>query len=974
MKKITINESNRNTVIATPAGAWDDTTVQFAVAFGVKDMNMFTQTESFKSFKDIVVGLARQDPQPSANKNNLTGFVTCEFNSSGVKRNDANVISRNWVMLDFDYAGTAEFEEIHDRLKDFVYVAWTTFSHVIKGNRFRVALPFATPVAAADWKQVSASIDAFNELNFQDHLRVDPTSLSMSQVGFGPCINSDAGRVELYFNDSENTRLFDPVADTPNVVVPVIVYDKSENISMETAQMQAVIAMLKTHSELNYSLGYNERLNWACAIRGAGGSEWDFVEFDNFVRKPDATTPGTTLWKASASKSDCHAGLILSTLTVGEKIACGLITKKLVSASNVKSVEVVKSPVTQIDLPAGQYLSNVADQINFTDYSRSAIIGGTGIGKSNYVARCVKGPRIIACPTQSLVDQFAASYGATPVHGGVDYRQTVKGREFIAVTYASLVNLTEAIGKEIYDYTLFLDEEHGFSTNSSRDFQYQQLKSVVDILPRFKRVVHLTATPVTNTHPALAVEHTWTIKNPGKARFKLREYTCENVCDAVIDMTNKWFKDGCQVPIYLNNTQEDGQYGKFRDGIEELTGTIVAGINSKMKDSDVFRKVVIDGDASDNPITINTSVVTAGVSITKHLPHVNIPVVGSVSSEDLIQMSNRYRNAETIEVVIFKKNEFDEVSAIDPAQAYAALIKEVNNRNAHIAAEYEQGLSVAMDTARETIDPNRPIRFDMYGIAHIDHLLFSNRMYELRKIQANKSSVVRREQLESLLSLVGVTWEFEPVREYGSVEVDQEVRDAQAAGREKAKDRRKVAEDKVYDQVSECDAQENIDCVDASVRGDLVLTQTEVKVRTIIKNVAEALKIGGFDKLAPVVEYIRVNNINTVARSQVLLSKTDNLDVLNGSTAIGVVYKKIVGAFEIGKFYSNAQIRSILWTTAGRELSILSCTNVNDAGVARLMNSLFDMTKGTKKTNGKVDGGWLIDSYADYPSLEPATA
>lgn len=967
MNKITINTTNRNTAITAPAGAWDDITVKFAVANGVRDMNMFNESLTLQAFKNIVVEMALQEPQHNDKKLELPGFVTCEFITDCARRNDGNVKARTWVMLDFDYAGTAEFSEIHDRLKSFVYVAWTTFSHVIKGNRYRVAIPFANPVAAADWKRVSARIDSFNELNFQDHLRVDPTSLTMSQVGFGPCINSDAGRVELYFNDGADTRLFDPVTDTPDAVAPVVVYDRTENISMETAQMQAVIAMLKTHSELNSSLGYNERLNWACAIRGAGGSEWDFVEFDNFVRKPDATTPSTTLWKASASKSDCHAGLIMSTLTVGEKIACGLTTKKLVSASNVKSVEVVKSPVTVVDLPAGQYLSNVADQINFTDYSRSAIIGGTGIGKSNYVARCVKGRRIIACPTQSLVDQFAAAYGATPFHGQVEDRQAVKNSEFIAVTYASLVNLTETIGKEIYEYVLFLDEAHVFATNSSRDYQYSQLKSVVDILPRFKCVVQLTATPVANTHSALGVLHTVTINSAANITTTFREYTCENVGDAVINETRRWYNVGCQVPIYLNNTQDDGQFGRIRDGIEELTGSLAAGINSKMKDSPLFRKIVIDGDASNNPITICTSVVTAGVSITKHLPHVKIIVVGWWSSEEIIQMANRFRNAETIEVIVLKKVEHDEVAAIDQAQAYSALTKEVNNRNAHVAAEYEQGLSVAMDTARETIDPNRPIRFDMYGIAHVDDLLFSNRMCELRKIQANKSSVVRREQLESLLALVGVSWTFEPISEYGTVVVDQEVRDAQDAGREKAKDRRKVAEDKVYDQVSECDAQENIDIVDASVRGDMVLTQAEVKVRTIIKNVAEALKVCGFDNLAPVVEYIRENKITTVSRSEVLLAKTDNLDVLNGSTAMGVVYKKIVGAFSVGRFYSNAQIRSILWTTAGRELSILSCTNVNDTGVARLMNSLFDMTKQTKKVNGEVEHGWMIESLADYP-------
>ena len=73
-----------------------------------------------------------------------------EFRDGGM-RVDADVVRVHFLMLDFDGLTDAVAEHVFALASRYAHFAYTSWSHVEKPNRFRIAFPLTRPVDVSEW-------------------------------------------------------------------------------------------------------------------------------------------------------------------------------------------------------------------------------------------------------------------------------------------------------------------------------------------------------------------------------------------------------------------------------------------------------------------------------------------------------------------------------------------------------------------------------------------------------------------------------------------------------------------------------------------------------------------------------------------------------------------------------------------------------------------------------------------------------
>jgi hypothetical protein len=959
---------NKNTVTKTssiktaPVGVHDTARVDFTIVKDTYDTNPINVNGSILEFKELLLQTAAEvKPNTAAGKASILGLIPCTYVEGANSKRRELITSRNMLVLDFDDMGTTPFSSIHQVLKNTVYFAWTTFSHVIKGNRFRVAIPFSKYVQANDWNQISANITAYNNRVFTGNLVVDPSCVTIGQIGYLPAINEAVGSTEFYFNDQTGTELFDPYS-LPTVVLaqPTLT---NETFTASTEQMAEIIAELKTVDAICNNQSRQDRMNWAGAVRAAGGSYSDFADLDQHIRLFDTKTTSAHCWKEAKSE---HTGLIKKHLTRASRVKFGLVQPRIASVVNAN---IKPTNTTTIQLATGQKLADVCSLLNVTDFARSRIVSGTGTGKSYLVANSFKQKRIIVVPTKALADQFASDYNAVAYHGDTKRTAEVKTANFIAVTYASLPDLELAIGRDIFNYILFLDEVHTVVANYS--YQEVQLRRFANRLSKYKTVVQLTATTVTNTHPDFSVDHVFEV-HANSINTCYTELFTDNTTNSAINLTNDLESRGFQVAVYLNDTRDEGQLGKLSTALttEELR---VGILNSKTRGSDDFVKIVNEGDASDCPVTICTSVISEGVSITKHREHVAIIAMGFWTPEQLVQMSNRYRRAKSIHVYDIKRNrELVEVQAVDvefERKRVEGFVKQLTNMLAIARdSEYEANPHSVMllQYLLKFDDPNTPVCIDAAGNPYIDELKFSNMIYNRVAGRAAMNSEFMRDHLTMLLDQVGAVWTFNPPVYDTNTEICAEVRAAMDVGHINAVAVRKQNEQQVLDIIATENANENWYKLDDAEKGQYVMNKTEEKMRRIVNVVADVTGVDAHDNLSKVVEYVRQHSVT----SQQATRYENIMKVNKAIETAGELHKEynnMLNNFKIGEWYSTEQVETIMQDCWARYKHVFAGSTKKRT---MYLNTVFDTESKKKSINGVKIDGYVILSRAMLPQLK----
>lgn len=293
-----------------------------------------------------------------------------------------------------------------------------------------------------------------------------------------------------------------------------------------------------------------------------------------------------------------------------------------------------------------KYLTEIADKL--TIVGNTLIVAPTGSGKTTWVKSLSSMKRILVVPTTPMVRQVAADAGAVMFYGKTKDAQPTD--MFIVTTYASLTNLANKLGESFKEFTLFLDEFHKFTSDSSTTYQYNQLRAALDVTRNLPWIA-LTATPLHNYSSLLQPKTTHVVKrrtNPIKNITTITTDVDTKNEEVVVEKVTESKKAGRKALIFVNNTKDTGAYGIITAGLQ-ARGITFASINSTQADTEDFADVTVDGDMSKSDCIIATSILKEGVSITKGFGDiVDIFIVGSWHAMEIEQFSNRTRGAKVI--------------------------------------------------------------------------------------------------------------------------------------------------------------------------------------------------------------------------------------------------------------------------------------------------------------------------------------
>lgn len=428
-------------------------------------------------------------------------------------------------------------------------------------------------------------------------------------------------------------------------------------------------------------------------------------------------------------------------------------TAKIFYKESIKATDLQTAlkPSLSIVLKSNEYLSDVLTSANVLE--NCIIDAGTGIGKTEFALNW-NGKRIICVPTRKLakrVFQRAIKKGidAELFYGGasVESQET----ECFITTYASLPQLYPVFYHN--GFTLFIDEIHNATTAASPSFMLKELRSVIDSMPYFLRVIGLTGTPVYNFHtslklPIIQVKRDITAAMPYKVvRCKTRTATAAKMVKQSIERE--------RTPIvFLNN--KGGKLSALLVAIKENTGLTdeqILIVNADQSGEVDFETLVTEGVISDNiKMIVTTSVFKEGNDI-YNKGGFDLIIMSNLIASDKRQFRGRFRNTDDVTFTILKTEKKDEKEenphfhAVKRSFSLRHFANIAANEVNDLPTQYSRELHLKTAANIQSL----PVYLDSEGVCRICELHLSN--------------IVASEQ--TLIEAANDTFEAEQMAAYG---------------------------------------------------------------------------------------------------------------------------------------------------------------------------------------------------------------
>lgn len=224
--------------------------------------------------------LSKDDPaQKSLRGHEKNGPYFCVANFKPGGRRDDDYVESVWaVVLDFDTGRTTE-SHFRERLKEWFFTAYTSYSHRPNDERWRVVIPYAKPVSTEQHKLV---FDYFNTLFDGD---LDKRGRVPSQAWYTPACPADAeGDFKSFTNEG-------PLFDTESVRAAKNPEAKTDQGRSVTTSHAAAVDVSRLTSALE-AVPSDDRDTWikvGLALKDALG---------------EAGLPVWQKWSATSSKFD----------------------------------------------------------------------------------------------------------------------------------------------------------------------------------------------------------------------------------------------------------------------------------------------------------------------------------------------------------------------------------------------------------------------------------------------------------------------------------------------------------------------------------------------------------------------------------------------------------------------------------------------------------------------------------------------
>ena len=405
----------------------------------------------------------------------------CTYVEGSTSKAEDYCEDRHLLALDFDENPKIDF--LLSKFEETVHFAYTTHSHGTEGehffNRMRVIIPLAIPIYKQDWiswgkatiKNWLHSIGCVDSGPFE----CDPPCLTFAQQGKLPAINPEIGRCDLWFNDGNNTSIFD-IYELDRIVLPPdeVVIEKHSHTFIDL-DFDMIVGYLAVKPYLQ-NTSHLHRKNWAAAFQAIGASQHHFEQFDRYIKKSDTNTTTNQVWKDASKYANKHAGIIFNTLTYVEKIQCGFNNEFIeeLSALDNKST----AGISRV-LAKDEYLC-------LEDYGTSKVVlmcAEMNSGKNHIWVQFAEsgGKVIVMTPLLNIVNQ--QNSGTCDVH--YVYDKAKKLLEDIKLDIISKETIKETV--------LVIDEAHNFLTASG--YRQKALSDVEELFQcDWKQIIFQSAT------------------------------------------------------------------------------------------------------------------------------------------------------------------------------------------------------------------------------------------------------------------------------------------------------------------------------------------------------------------------------------------------------------------------------------------------------------------------------------------------
>ncbi|MCK4165384.1 hypothetical protein HFK89_23780 [Ralstonia pseudosolanacearum] len=113
------------------------------------------------------------------------GKALKRFSTTHTRRIQSNLVELSMLVLDFD--GKLPISEAQSKFAEYEHVGYTSLNHRVDGqDRFRIGIPFATPMPVADFLRLSSAIAHW--LETVRAVGVDDSTLKIGQVFILPAV------------------------------------------------------------------------------------------------------------------------------------------------------------------------------------------------------------------------------------------------------------------------------------------------------------------------------------------------------------------------------------------------------------------------------------------------------------------------------------------------------------------------------------------------------------------------------------------------------------------------------------------------------------------------------------------------------------------------------------------------------------------------------------------------------------------
>lgn len=643
MKRFRLTE---NFNLNVPDGDFDSHTTAWTFFNGAYDSIPKPQQSTFLDIKEEILGRGSQ--VYDGEKLSLPAYCPAVFRNGLTRKFDDGVLGRSSIALDFD--DNPDIDVIFDQLKDYCFIAWSTYSHKTAAKngdeRWRILLPMNTSFSLSAWKdEWSLRFRGWaNDCGFEGRNKLDVSCWNLAQIAVLPAINPEVGYCEVVLNDV-GVKLFDPLV-TPEIPPEErsqlhTTYDV-EGWTPSSEQAERLVTFLAAKPVLvnidanptNENKGLN-RKTIAAAFQSLALTYGDFERLDVVMRKTGSNTSTKKAWKDALALRVKHAGILIKLLTHTERQLVGISGE---SARAIRSrTHNTWDVVADVD-----YLS-IADY----GHSRRVIVNADmGTGKNycwNQHANTATDRVIVLAPLRTIVGQQGSSNDITAIRN-------------VTFTYdqsaALLREITEGTIKPEH-CRLVIDECHNLRLAA---FRIRALKNVEKLLALpFKQIIFQSATVspsdfdgfcefdarlrfVKRNRAELSYHQIW-LKAPGKINAEILERVrCASTA-------------GQKTLVLWNNSAE---LESTRSILEksELRAEIVNAKTVRIEEAEAY-------DLATNPnyvmgeldALIGTTSVVEGISIKDELDQAIVIIVGKEPPQYLKQLCGRFRNARRIACV-----------------------------------------------------------------------------------------------------------------------------------------------------------------------------------------------------------------------------------------------------------------------------------------------------------------------------------